>query len=368
MHQFDLELRDVTKRFGHFTAVSHMNLQVQKGELCCLLGPSGCGKTTTLRLIAGLEEVSGGEIFIKGERVNDIPPWDRDIAMMFQNYALFPHMTVQKQVAFGLEMMRCPRTQIAERVARILEMLEIQSLAERKPDTLSGGQLQRVALARSLITEPSLLLLDEPIGALDYNLRQTVMVELKKLQRRLGITFIWVTHDQNEALSMADKVVVMDHAVVEQIGTPQGIFETPKTRFVASFMQGNNLFVGQVIALHDNLAIVQTAVGTFTMPLRQKSVPALQETVSFSVRAQRVTTGEGPTYTNTVLGTFRSIEYFGSIVTYALDLDNGADFKMEQYERTENQRIPKEGERVKLRWRPEDTILHEKIQHPKSLF
>lgn len=363
MSQYDLELRDVTKRFGHFTAVSRVNLQVERGELCCLLGPSGCGKTTTLRLIAGLEEVSEGEIFIKGECVNDIPPWERDIAMMFQNFALFPHMTVQKQVAFGLEMMRLPKTEIQHRVTRILDMLEIKSLAERKPDTLSGGQLQRVALARSLVTEPRLLLLDEPIGALDYNLRQTVMLELKKIQRRLGTTFIWVTHDQNEALLMADKVVIMDHAVVEQAGTPQEIFETPRTRFVASFMQGNNIFEGQVTAIQEGLVTVQTDVGIFRMLCHSQRPPALQETVSFSVRAQRVTTVEGAGYTNVVLGTFRSIEYLGSIVTYAFDLDNGADFKMEKYESNSHQRIPRTGERIKLMWKPEDTVLHEKIQH-----
>jgi len=214
----DLELIDITKRFAGFTAVRRVSLVVDRGQFVCLLGPSGCGKTTTLRMIAGLETAEEGEIRIAGVRVNDTPPWQRDIAMMFQDFALFPHMTVARQVGFGLEMLRRPAAEIRRRVTDSLAAFDIGALADRKPDTLSGGQKQRVALARALITEPRILLLDEPIGSLDYSLREAVMLELRDVQRRLGISFIWVTHDQNEAFSLGDRVVVMNHARIEQVG------------------------------------------------------------------------------------------------------------------------------------------------------
>jgi len=188
--EHDLELRGVTKRFGSFVAVNDVSLVVEKGQFVCLLGPSGCGKTTTLRLIAGLEEADAGEIRIAGVRVDDMPPWRRDIAMMFQDFALFPHMTVARQVGFGLEMLRRPKEEIRRRVGEVLDAFEIAGLGQRKPDTLSGGQKQRVALARALITRPRILLLDEPIGSLDFSLREAVMLELKDVQRRAGISFV----------------------------------------------------------------------------------------------------------------------------------------------------------------------------------
>ena len=237
--QLDLELRGIRKRYGNFTAVDGVSLKVPKGRFVCLLGPSGCGKTTTLRCIAGLEEPDDGGILIGGKEVTRDPPWERDIAMMFQDFALFPHMTVAKQVGFGLEMLKKPKADIARRVQEVLKAFEISVLADRKPGSLSGGQRQRVALARAMITEPRLLLLDEPIGALDYSLRETVMLELKALQQRTGISFIWVTHDQNEAFSLGDLVVVMNHARIEQQGTPEEILQRPATAFVASFVQGD---------------------------------------------------------------------------------------------------------------------------------
>ena len=237
---------NIRKRYGDFTAVDGVSLKVSKGQFVCLLGPSGCGKTTTLRCIAGLEEPDDGDILIGGKEATRDPPWQRDIAMMFQDFALFPHMTVAKQVGFGLEMLKKPRAEIAQRVQHILKSFEIDVLADRKPASLSGGQRQRVALARAMITEPRILLLDEPIGALDYSLRETVMLELKLLQQRTGISFIWVTHDQNEAFSLGDLVVVMNHARIEQQGPPEEILQRPATAFVAGFVQGNNVFRGRV--------------------------------------------------------------------------------------------------------------------------
>src|SRR5476649_3076590 len=264
--QLDLELRGIRKKYGDFTAVDGVSLQVKKGQFVCLLGPSGCGKTMTLRCVAGLEEPDDGDVLIGGKEVTRDPPWERDIAMMFQDFALFPHMTVAKNVGFGLEMLKQPRAKIAARVAEVLASFEISELADRKPGSLSGGQRQRVALARAMITEPRLLLLDEPIGALDYSLRETVMLELKLLQQRTGISFIWVTHDQNEAFSLGDLVVVMNHARIEQQGPPEEILQRPATSFVASFVQGNNVFRGRVLGVADGLVTVETAGGAFTVP------------------------------------------------------------------------------------------------------
>src|SRR5258708_18299399 len=264
--QLDLELRNIRKRFGDVTAVDGVSLKVGKGQFVCLLGPSGCGKSTSLRCIAGLEEPDDGEILIGGKEVTKDPPWQRDIAMMFQDFALFPHMTVAKQVGFGLEMLKRPKAEIAQRVQNILTSFEIATLADRKPASLSGGQRPRVALARAMITEPPILLLDEPIGALDYSLRETVVLELKLVQQRTGICFIWVTHDQNEAFSLGDLVVVMNHARIEQQGPPEEILQRPATPFVAGFVQGNNVFRGRVDGGLPRAISVHTAVRHLLVP------------------------------------------------------------------------------------------------------
>jgi ABC-type Fe3+/spermidine/putrescine transport system ATPase subunit len=352
----DLELRDVTKRFGTFVAVHRVSLTVERGQFVCLLGPSGCGKTTTLRIVAGLEDAEEGEVWISGVRANDTPPWKRDIAMMFQDFALFPHMTVRKQVGFGLEMLGRPKEEIRRRVAETLATFEIAALAERKPDTLSGGQKQRVALARALITEPRILLLDEPIGSLDFSLREAVMLELKDVQRRLGISFIWVTHDQNEAFSLGDKVVVMNHARIEQVGSPEVIFERPRTRFVASFIQGNNVFDGVVESVQDRRVRVQTPVGAFVVPVRETASPLEGAGVSFSVRAELLTECPGPQHVNRVPATCRAVEYLGSVRRYDLRLADGHSVKLEQFAASPT-RIG-EGEPVTLGWRVEDSVLH----------
>jgi ABC-type Fe3+/spermidine/putrescine transport system ATPase subunit len=350
----DLELLHVTKRFGTFVAVRDLSLTVEPGQFVCLLGPSGCGKTTTLRLVAGLEEADEGEIRIAGERVNETPPWQRDIAMMFQDFALFPHMTVARQVGFGLEMLKQSRETIRRRVGEILTTFEIAELAGRKPDTLSGGQRQRVALARALITEPRILLLDEPIGSLDFSLREAVMLELKDVQRRLGISFIWVTHDQNEALSLGDRVVVMNHARIEQVGRPEEIFERPRTRFVATFIQGNNVLDGAVEAVEGEGIRVRTPVGAFLVPARGGPPPA-GTAVSFSVRADLLTERPGPEHANRVPATCHAVEYLGAVRRYDLRLPDGRSLK---YQLAAAAARITEGEEVTLGWRPEDGVLH----------
>jgi ABC-type Fe3+/spermidine/putrescine transport system ATPase subunit len=352
----DLELKGVTKRFGSFVAVRRLSLSVEHGQFVCLLGPSGCGKTTTLRIIAGLEEPDEGEIWIGGLLVNDTPPWKRDVAMMFQDFALFPHMTVRKQVAFGLQMLKRPKEEITRRVEETLAAFEIGPLADRKPDTLSGGQKQRVALARALITQPRILLLDEPIGSLDFSLREAVMLELKDVQRRLGISFVWVTHDQNEAFSLGDKVVVMNHARIEQVGTPEVIVERPRTRFVADFIQGNNVFEGTVESVDEGSVRVRTPVGSFLVPAREPTCPPPGATVSFSVRAELLSEGPRPEHVNRLQATCHAVEYLGAVRRYALRLPDGRSVKYEQFGRSAA-RIT-EGEHVTLGWRVEDGVLH----------
>lgn len=237
----DVELIAVSKRYGNTTAVSDINLRIPRGSYCCLLGPSGCGKTSTLRMIAGHEEISEGDIIIAGQNVGNLPPVKRGTAMMFQSYALFPHLNCVDNVAFGLKMRGVGRDERRAEARKLLAMVEMEKYAARLPAQLSGGQQQRVALARALITRPKVLLLDEPLSALDPFLRGTMREELKRLQRELGISFIHVTHSQEEALALADMVVVMDHGIIVQSGPPQEIFNRPATAFVARFMGGHNV-------------------------------------------------------------------------------------------------------------------------------
>jgi ABC-type Fe3+/spermidine/putrescine transport system ATPase subunit len=351
--QLDLELRGIRKRYGDFTAVDGVSLKVGKGQFVCLLGPSGCGKTTTLRCVAGLEDPDDGEILIGGKEATKDPPWQRDIAMMFQDFALFPHMTVARNVAFGLEMLKKPKAEIASRVQQVLKSFEIFQLADRKPGSLSGGQRQRVALARAMITEPRLLLLDEPIGALDYSLRETVMLELKALQQRTGISFIWVTHDQNEAFSLGDLVVVMNHARIEQQGSPEDILRRPATAFVASFVQGNNLFRGRVARSADGLLKVETAVGAFLVP--GEALPVGSD-VSFSVRAEQITDALDYRHDNRITARCTAVEYFGAVRRHVFERADGEMLKYDQFGAHGARIVP--GQRVELGWEAGETVLH----------
>jgi len=353
----DLELRQVSKRYGDFLAVDGVSLAIGRGQFVCLLGPSGCGKTTTLRCVAGLETVDDGDILIRGKSVVELPPWQRDISMMFQDFALFPHMTIARQVGFGLEMLKWPKARIRPRVQQVLDTFEIGHLAERKPATLSGGQRQRVALARALITEPNILLLDEPIGSLDYSLRETVMLELKQVQRRLGISFIWVTHDQNEAFSLGDHVVVMNHARIEQQGTPDEILSRPRTPFVATFIQGNNLFEGTVQGTEGGALVVATSMGVLRVPAGHGG-PAVGAPIAFAVRAERLRLAADDTGANKVSGTCETIEFFGSLRRYVIRLPTGGVLKIDQFG-AEPARATI-GEPATVAWHVADTVtLHE---------
>ena len=242
-----VSLRGVTKRYGAFTAIENIDLEIEPGAYTCLLGPSGCGKTTTLRSIAGHESVSEGEIWIGDRLVNGLPAAQRNTAMVFQNYALFPHKSVWDNIGFGLKMRHVPKQDQQQRIAEVLALVDLVEFAKRKPFQLSGGQQQRVALARALVTRPQVVLLDEPLSALDESLRARTRMELRKLQKQFGMTFIQVTHSQDEAFSLSDRVVVMDRGRIDQVGTPSDIFNRPASRFVARFVGDNNIMVGQVM-------------------------------------------------------------------------------------------------------------------------
>ncbi len=246
-----VELRGVSKSIHDHQILYDINLEVRNGEFLTLLGPSGCGKTTLLRLISGFEEPTTGEIFINGKNVDGLPPHLRHVHTVFQSYALFPHMTVFENVAFGLRCQKLPKDEIEERVAEVLKIVKLEKYAQRKPEQLSGGQQQRVAIARAVVNRPLVLLLDEPLSSLDYRLRKTMQIELKQLQRKLGITFIFVTHDQEEALSMSDRVVVMNEGGIDQVGTPRQVYEKPQNLTVAKFIGEVNIFDCEITAIEE---------------------------------------------------------------------------------------------------------------------
>jgi spermidine/putrescine transport system ATP-binding protein len=288
----DVELKNVTKEFvarGNLVrAVDNISLQIADGEFFALLGPSGCGKTTTLRMIAGFEETTSGEILIRGQAVQGVPPFHRPVNTVFQDYALFPHMTVLQNVMFGLEMEGVSKDEAVKRSMEALELVRLPKAADRRPRQLSGGQQQRIALARALVKRPAVLLLDEPLGALDLKLRKEMQTELKSMQRQLGITFIFVTHDQEEAMTMADRIAVMEGGHVLQIGTPEEVYETPATRFVADFIGETTFMTGRLVSHEKNRALVHIDDTTnFSALLGSEAAKDGQE-VSVAVRPEKV--------------------------------------------------------------------------------
>jgi putative spermidine/putrescine transport system ATP-binding protein len=279
-------LRSVTKMYGPVVAVENITFDIPAGNYCCLLGPSGCGKTTLLRMVAGHEEISGGDILIGDRRVNDLPAAKRNTSMMFQSYALFPHKTIWENVDFGLKMRNISESERRTRVGEMLELIGLSHTADRKPTQLSGGQQQRIALARSLVTRPQVLMLDEPLSALDENLRVRMRTELRKIQKQFGMTFIQVTHHVEEAFSLSDQVVVMTHGRIDQIATPDELFQRPGSQFVAKFMGDNNIFTGQVLNVvnDDSLDLIQLDVeGIGTLYCRGHAAP-IGATAACSVR------------------------------------------------------------------------------------
>ncbi len=310
-----IELRDVTRCFGTLRAVDDVSMQISDGEFFALLGPSGCGKTSTLRMIAGFEFPSSGTISIHGRPMGQTPPYRRPVNTVFQSYALFPHMTVARNVAFGLEMKRVPRHEIDRRVHAALEMVRLEDFADRRPRSLSGGQQQRVALARALVNRPEVLLLDEPLGALDQKLRKEMQLELKRLQNRLGITFIFVTHDQEEALAMANRIAVMNQGKVLQIGTPTEIYERPNCRFVADFIGETNFIEGRIAAIDGNHALLETGDGLRLLGYTHRAL-SIGSSATLSIRPEKFLLYEPANYqgngVNCMQVQVEHIDYIGS--------------------------------------------------------
>jgi putative spermidine/putrescine transport system ATP-binding protein len=278
----------VSKRFGDVMALTDVSLPIRRGELMTLLGPSGCGKTTLLNLIAGFFSPDSGEILIGGERVNDVPTYKREIGMMFQNYALFPHMTVAANVGYGLKMRRLPKAEIERRVSDMLTLVRLTGLEHRKPRQLSGGQQQRVALARALVVNPKVLLLDEPFSALDKNLRASIQMELREIQRKVGVTTVFVTHDQSEALSLSDRLAVMSEGRICQLGTPEEIFRRPCERFVASFVGDANVLRGRLVRIDGAHAVVALGAAQITVPSGPLLGVAASAAVDLLVRPEQI--------------------------------------------------------------------------------
>ena len=282
-----VEMKDICKNYGDFRASDHVSFGIEKGKLVALLGPSGSGKTTLLRMIAGLETPNSGDIYIDGQRVNDVPAARRGIGFVFQNYALFRYMTVYDNVAFGLELMKMPKKEIKKRVTELLELTGLSGMEKRYPNQLSGGQRQRVAIARSLVNNPKVLLLDEPLGALDLQLRRAMQLELKRLQKKLGITFIYITHDQEEAINMSDRIAVMNKGTFEQIGTPDEIYNHPKTSYVATFVGNANILKGTAQETEADILKVSLA-GSIVSAVAEGKKIAPGTPVTLAVRSENM--------------------------------------------------------------------------------
>ncbi|MBB3443026.1 ABC transporter ATP-binding protein [Rhizobium sp. BK379] len=320
-----IAFRNVAKRFGDFTAVNDLSLNIYHREFFALLGASGCGKSTLLRMLAGFEQPTSGEIILDGTDLSGTPPYKRPVNMMFQSYALFPHMTVEKNIAFGLKQDGMPKDEMAERVSQMLKLVKLEQFASRKPNQLSGGQRQRVALARSLAKRPKVLLLDEPLGALDKKLREETQFELMDLQQSLGLTFVVVTHDQEEAMTMADRIAVMSHGKVVQVATPAEIYEAPNCRFVADFIGDVNIFDGKVTTTANGAVEIAVDSG-FTVRTASTDAPAIGAALGFAIRPEklRVTrTAPANASINAAKGELWDIGYLGDMTVFHVRLSNG---------------------------------------------
>ncbi len=369
-----VELIGVAKHYGDFTAVQPTDLGVEEGTFLTLLGPSGCGKTTTLRMIAGLTSASEGEIRIKGRRVNELPINKRNLGIVFQNYALFPHKTVQENVAFGLKYRKVSGDEMQRRVREALELVQLAHTAERMPGQLSGGQQQRIALARAIVIQPDVLLLDEPLSALDANLREDMRVELKRIQHSLGITTVFVTHDQSEALAMSDRIVVMSAGRVEQVGSPQAVYNRPASEFVAAFLGNSNILDARVAAIDGDSATVEVP-GLGALPAAfgggdgasDGPRPQRGAAVKLSIRAEKLAVdesldaaaGDG---TVSLRGRVTAVDYQGQAARYFLDV---GEHKLQALNPIDERPVA-EGSEVSVRIRARDCVLLPAAAHAEA--
>ncbi len=353
MAEYAVELRDISKRFpgpsGELvTAVRNVTMQIRDGEFFSMLGPSGCGKTTSLRMIAGFELPTEGEVYIHGKPMGKTPPFQRPVNTVFQNYALFPHMTIGENVAFGLEMDGVPKSEIMPRVKQALEMVRLPGYEKRRARQLSGGQQQRVALARSLVKRPEVLLLDEPLGALDLKLRKDMQLELKKLQREVGITFIYVTHDQEEALTMSDRIAVMSGGVTLQVGNANEIYERPNCKFVADFIGETNFLQGKVTE-QTGKAVTVALAGGLTVYAEAEQPVANGTEVSVAVRPEKVNLTQHEGAANQFTGRIVSVVYIGTDTYYGVRLPGDHLLRArEQNDRPDSRPLAAEGDEVTI--------------------
>lgn len=350
-----VELRGVYKSIHDLEILHDINLEVREGEFLTLLGPSGCGKTTLLRLISGFEEPTNGHIFIDNKDVSGLPPHQRHVHTVFQSYALFPHMTVFENVAFGLRCQKVANSEIKTRVADVLKMVKLEKYAQRKPNQLSGGQQQRIAIARAAVNRPRVLLLDEPLSSLDYRLRKTMQIELKQLQRTLGITFIFVTHDQEEALSMSDRVVVMQEGYIEQIGTPRQVYEEPQSLNVAKFIGEANIFEGEIVGVNSDTQVTLTILGKTRTAKNTRSF-VMGEKVHVLIRPEDVRVWNQHEVTDTsdmFPGTVEEVIYKGTTVDLIVRLANHQVIAATEFFDEDDDRLEyKMSEQVWVNWAP----------------
>jgi putrescine transport system ATP-binding protein len=356
-----VQIREVSKEFNGVTAVERVSLDILRGELFAILGSSGCGKTTLLRMLAGFEQPSSGRILIDGVDMTDAPPYERPVNMMFQSYALFPHMTVEQNVAYGLKKERVPAPQIKERVAEMLALVKLEALATRKPDKLSGGQQQRVALARSLVKRPKLLLLDEPLAALDKKLREHTQFELANIQYQLGTTFVVVTHDQDEAMTLASRIAVMAEGRIAQVGTPGEVYEYPANRYVASFLGNINLIEGHVTGREAGRVSLRCETLNAELSVLCEDEIETGAPICVAVRPEKITISRTPpegNHRNVVKGIVRDLGYFGDSSLYRVRLQTGAIIQVSAQNLRRTAKLTVEwDDEVYLSWEVPSTIL-----------
>ncbi len=353
-----VEIEGVNKIYGSNHVVKDLNLSIEEGEFLTLLGSSGCGKTTTLRMIAGFEEPTSGTIMVEGERVEEKEPFERNVNTVFQSYALFPHKTIYDNIAYGLKMKKVPKAEIRERVTEMMEMVQLSGFEKRYPSQLSGGQKQRVAIARALINRPRVLLLDEPLGALDLKLRKQMQLELKRLQKKLNITFIYVTHDQEEALTMSDRIAVMHDGIIDQLASPTEIYEHPATKFVATFIGETNIYDGCITRIEDGIAVMTLENGAVSVKCPEDF--SLLEYATISVRPEKMKFAASPVEGFELEAQVKDYIYVGSVLKCIVSLPNGNELKIE---RLAGQDLPPIGSKCYPYWKVEDAVLIHNESH-----